>query len=450
MLPAGIDDDDRRVSDGRAGGLKAALTLPMVFCVALKQVIGGGVIVLTGTAVALAGAGAPLAYLLACVAVLLVSLPYAVLGAAVPLSGSLYRWPARFIGPATGFMAFWMVLGTHVGLAAYAATFGATLHALLPMVPARPAGLGALALVLVLNLLGADVSARAGILITTAVAASLVGLAVIGLPHVDPHRFTDILPHGWHGLLAAAALLTFPISGATLVSELAGEMRHPGRDIPVAILGSTVCAALLYVAVTLVAAGLPPVQASDPRSLNAVAALVMSPTLFVLFGLGTGIVSMLGIMNTHMLWGSRSVLMVCRDGWLPTMFGRPNRAGAPGWPLLLLTLIGAVPILAGIDVADIIRIGALGATGSAILSVACAPINARRDPAAYAASPLAIPLPALLAVAALAIASQVATFAILLRDLPVRLTLLWLGWLALGFLIIVARRQGVRLDAVAE
>ncbi len=449
MLPASIDDDDQCVIDG-TDGLKASLTLPMVFCVALKQVIGGGVIVLTGTAVALAGAGAPIAYLLACMAVLLVSLPYAVLGAAVPVSGSLYRWPARFIGPATGFMAFWMVLGTHVGLAAYAATFGATLHALLPMVPARPAGLGALALVLVLNLLGADVSAGAGILITTAVAASLVSLAVIGLPHVDPHRFTDILPHGWHGMLAAAALLTFPISGATLVSELAGEMRRPGRDIPIAILGSTLCAALLYVAVTLVAAGLPPAQAPGPRSLNTVAGLVMSPTMFVLFGLGTGIVSMLGIMNTHMLWGSRSVLMVCRDGWLPTMFGRPNRAGAPAWPLLLLTLIGAVPILAGIDVADIIRIGALGATGSAILSVACAPLNARRDPAAYAVSPLAIPLSALLAVAALAIASQVVTFVILLRDLPIRLTLLWLGWLGFGFLITVVRRQGVRLDAVAE
>lgn len=427
-------------------GLKASLSLPMVFCVALKQVIGGGVIVLTGTAVALTGAGAAIAYLLACSVVLLTSLPYAVLGAAVPVSGSLYRWPARFIGPTAGFMAFWMVLGTHIALAAYAATFGATLHALLPIIPARLAGLAALALVLVLNLLGADISARVGILITTAVAASLLSLAVVGLPHVDPHRLADLLPNGWHGMLAAAALLTFPISGATLVSELAGEMRRPGRDIPIAILGSTLCAALLYVAVALVAAGLPPPPPPGARSLNTVAALVMSPALFVLFGLGTGIVSMLGIMNTHMLWGSRSVLMVCRDGWLPTRFGQPNRAGAPGWPLFLLTLIGAVPILAGVDVATIIRVGALGATGSAILSIACAPLNARRDPAAYAASPLPIPRPALLIIALLAIVSQVAIFAVLLRDLPIHLTMLWLGWLGLGFLITVVQRRGIRLD----
>lgn len=429
-------------------GLRKSLDLPMVFCVALKQVIGGGVIVLTGTAVALTGAGAAVAYLLACLVVLLISLPYAVLGAAVPVSGSLYRWPARFIGPSAGFMAFWMVLGTHVGLAAYAATFGATLHALLPAIPARPAGLAALALVLGLNLLGADISARAGILITGAVALSLVSLAVVGLPHVDPHRLTDLLPNGWHGMLAAAALLTFPITGATLVSELAGEMRRPGRDIPIAILGSTLCAALLYVAVTLVAAGLPPAQAPGPRSLDAVAAVVMSPAVLVLFGFGTGIVSMLGIMNTHMLWGSRSVLMVCRDGWLPPVFGRPNRAGAPTWPLFLLTLIGATPLIAGIDIASIIRIGALGATGSAILSIACAPINARRDPSAYAASPLAIPHPALLAVSLVGIVSQVATFAVLLRDLPMRLTSLWLGWLAFGLLIAMLRRRGVSMDGL--
>ena len=66
-----------------------SLTLPMVFCVALKQVIGGGVVVLTGTAVAMTGSGAAIAYAIAGAAVLLVSLPYAILGAAGPVSGSL-------------------------------------------------------------------------------------------------------------------------------------------------------------------------------------------------------------------------------------------------------------------------------------------------------------------------------------------------------------------------
>ncbi len=419
------------------------LTLPMAFCVALKQVIGGGVIVLTGTAVALTGAGAALAYALACVVVLLVSLPYAVLGAAVPVSGSLYRWPARFIGPIPGFLAFWMVLGTHVGLAAYAATFGAALHALVPVVPARLAGPGALMLVLVLNLLGADISARAGIVVTLATAAALIGLAAAGLPHIDVSRLADILPHGWHGLLAAAALLTFPIGGATLVSELGGEMRRPGRDIPAAILGATVVAAVLYVAVALVAAGLPP---SAPRSLDDVASIVMGPTGRLLFGLGAGIISMLGIINAHMLWGSRSILMVCRDGWLPTNLARPNRFGAPTWPLLLLTVIGATPVLAGLDVADIIRVSALGATGSAVLSVLCAPLHARADPAAYAASPLAIRLRTLIGVAAAALAAQAATLFVLLRDLPPGLVAAWFGWLGSGLLVAILRRPRALLS----
>ncbi len=419
----------------------------MVFCLALKQVIGGGIVVLTGTVIGLAGAGAGLAYLIACAVVLLVSLPYAVLGAAVPVTGSLYRWPARFISPSAGFLGFWMVLGTHVSLAAYAATFGATLHALLPAVPARPAGLAALGLVLTLNLLGAAVSARAGILITLAVALALLGLAAVGMPDIEPRRLADLLPHGWRGLLGAAALLTFPISGATLVSELGGEMRRPARDIPLAILGATAIAALLYVAVTLVAVGLPGARLAGPRSLNAVAQAVMRPGGFLLFGLGTGIVSMLGIMNAHMLWGSRSVLMVCRDGWLPTRLGRPNRAGAPAWPLLLLAAIGATPVLAGFDVTTVIRISALGAAGSAILSVACAPLYARRDPAGYAASPLPVPRPALLAASLAAIASQLASIAVLLAGLPFRLILLWLGWLALGLGIIALRRRRVGQQA---
>ena len=429
-------------------GLRATITLPMAFCVSLKQVIGGGVIVLTGTAIAMTGAGAGLAYLLACLVVLLVSLPYAVLGAARPMTGSLYRWPARLISPPAGFMAFWLVLSTHVGLAAYAATFGATLHAVWPALAARPCGLAALGLVLVLNLCGADISARAGILITGAVVASLLGLAVAGLPHVDPQRLAVLLPHGWRALLGAAALLTYPISGATLVSELAGEMRRPARDIPLAILGATAFAALLYILVALIAAGVPQPPGVRIQTLDQVAAHVMRPLPLALFGVGSGIVSMLGIINAHMLWGSRSILMVCQDGWFPSRFGRRNRAGAPVWPLLLLSAIGATPLIAGLDVASIIRVSALGASISAILSVTCAPINAWRDRRAYDASPLPVPAPALLAIAAAAIASQGATIMLLLRDLPWRLILIWTGWVVTGLVIAFARRRRVMLPAL--
>ena len=98
-------------------------------------------------------------------------------------------------------------------------------------------------------------------------------------------------------------------------------------------------------------------------------------------------------------------------------------------------------MLAGFDVTTIIRISALGAAGSAILSVACAPLYARGDPAAYAASPLPVPRPVLLAASLAAVASQLASIAVLLGDLPLRLILLWFGWLGLGVGIIVLRRR---------
>ena len=315
----------------------------------------------------------------------------------------------------------------------------------LPAGSARGGGAAALARVLGLNLRGTAVSARAGIAITAAVALSLCGLAVAGAPHVVPARLGHMLPQGWHGLLAAAALLTFPISGATLVSELSGEMRRPGRDVPVAILGATACAALLYVLVALVAAGVPP-AGPGPRSLVEVAASVMRPVPLTLFELGAGIVSMLGIMNAHMLWGSRSILMAAADGWLPQAFGRTSRRGVPVGPLLLLGLIGAVPLLAGLDVASIIRVSGLGASISASLSVACAPLNARADPAAYRASPLPVPPDLLLVACLLAIASQGVTIVLLLRDLPSRLLLPWGLWLAAGAAIILARRRLVRTE----
>jgi basic amino acid/polyamine antiporter, APA family len=430
------------------GGRSGTLSLPMAFCISLKQVIGGGVIVLTGTAVGMAGAGAALAYGLACVVVLLVSLPYAVLGAARPMSGSLYRWPARVIAPEAGFLAFWMVLSTHVGLAAYATTFADAAHALLPAVPVRATAIGVLLLVLALNLLGTHASARAGILVTALVVASLLLLAAFGAPRVEPDRLLVLAPHGLSALLGAAALLTFSVSGATLVSELSGEMRRPARDVPLAILGATAFAGLLYLGITLVAAGVPaPAGVAADRPLTALAAEVMPPVPRALFELGAGLVSMLGIINAHMLWGSRSILAICQDNWLPRRLSRPNRFGAPTLPLLLLSALGLVPLLLGLDAASVIRVSGLGAALSAILSVCCAPLNARREPDAYRRSPLAVPSGVLLAVSVAAVLSQLATIGLLLRDLSAGLVGGWFAWLALGGLLAMRRRHAVRLSA---
>jgi APA family basic amino acid/polyamine antiporter len=225
-------------------------------------------------------------------------------------------------------------------------------------------------------------------------------------------------------------------------------MRRPARDVPVAILGATAVAACLYVAVALVAAGVPGLPASP--GLDVVARRTMGSAGAAAFALGTGIVSMIGIMNTHLIWGSRSILMVCRDGWLPRRFARLNRKGAPAAPLCLLGAIGAVPLLAGLDLADVIRIGGLGAGVSAILSIGCAPLNARADAQAYARSPLAIPLPLLLSVSLLAIGAQLVTLWLLMRTLSVALALMWLGWIAIGFGVALAsrgRRSGGRSAA---
>ena len=177
--------------------------------------------------------------------------------------------------------------------------------------------------------------------------------------------------------------------------------------------------------------------------MEGVAALVMGPVGLTLFGLGAGIVSMLGIMNAHMLWGSRSVLMVCRDGWFPVGLGRANRFGAPTWPLVLLAVIGAVPVAAGLGVADVIRVSALGATGSAVLSVLCAPLYARGDPVGYAGSPFGIPVRVLWCAVGAALVAQAVTLFVLLRDLPVGLNLIWLGWFGAGLAVALWRRRAV-------
>ena len=92
-------------------------------------------------------------------------------------------------------------------------------------------------------------------------------------------------------------------------------------------------------------------------------------------------------------------------------------------PLCLLGAIGAVMLLTGLDVADVFRIGGLGATVFAILPITRAAMSDRTDPAAYAASPLAVQRTALLLFSIAAIASQLVIMVLLLRTLPQHLEL---------------------------
>jgi len=71
--------------------LKRVLTFWDVFFIAIGQIIGAGVVALTGIAIGMTGPSVIFAYLMAAVLVLVVSVPIMMAGATLPSIGGLLR-----------------------------------------------------------------------------------------------------------------------------------------------------------------------------------------------------------------------------------------------------------------------------------------------------------------------------------------------------------------------
>lgn len=79
-------------------GLKKVLGFWDLMGIGVGQIIGSGIMVLTGICIAITGAGTPFAFLLAAVLVICPNLVLAVLGSAVPATGGMYTYVRDYIG----------------------------------------------------------------------------------------------------------------------------------------------------------------------------------------------------------------------------------------------------------------------------------------------------------------------------------------------------------------
>lgn len=420
--------------------LKRTIGLPGALSVSINQIIGGGIVSLTGAAIAMTGGGVAWAYVTAVFTIIIITIPYAAIGAAVPTAGAQYTYPARFLHPIAGFITAWMGALTHVSLSLYGLSAGAYLHAINPWF--NPVWI-AVALILIFyiaNLMGASISARVGIVMLVVMVLGFLAFVIYGLAEVNWNVYPETLPNGFFKLLQAAALLTFATGGSTGVAELGREMKNPGRDIPLAMVGGTAVVGVLYVLIALPAAGVLPIAEVAGQPLSLVAEKFMPHGLWVFFIIGGAMMAVISTMNAQMLWGSKSLLAASDDGWLPKWLGAVNRRfGTPHVILSLLCIVGLVPALTGFDISTI-GSAASGLSQLIFVMVVLASIRLRYiRPDLHAASPFKIPLGLHWALTIVGVPVCLFQAYLLARDFTATMWIALAVWLVIALVITVAR-----------
>ncbi len=345
-------------------------------------VIGSGIFLTTGI-MAESLPSAPLillAWLVGGLLTLAGALTYAELGVLFPEAGGQYVYLREAYGPLAGFLFGWILFlvsmsGSIAALgAAFAEYFGrffpalSTEHALLEL----PLGfLGreanwtlsagqivAVILILLLsaiNYLGVGLGKRLQNGVTVAKIGAILILGIVGL--VLARGPIDLSIHttgvGFKGLLTGFGVALLAVSwsfdGWNNITYVAGEIRDPKRDLPIALIGGTLLITLLYLLVNwFYLKALTPVQMAGivPVAERATS-VVMGETAASIVTVVV-LVSMLGALHGAIFAGARVYYAMARDGLFFRSIGRVHpRFRTPGQAIVWQGVWSGVLTLSG-------------------------------------------------------------------------------------------------------
>ena len=114
------------------GANKKLLGFWDLMSISLGQIIGTGVVVLTGISISMTGYGAPWAFIFALAIVAIPTICIAALGSAVPSTGGNYTYVRDLLGSKTSFFYLSLLIAGQVILASYAIGFAEYADAIIP------------------------------------------------------------------------------------------------------------------------------------------------------------------------------------------------------------------------------------------------------------------------------------------------------------------------------
>ncbi|MFB6254256.1 MAG: APC family permease [Halobacteriaceae archaeon] len=338
--------------------------------IGVGTMIGAGIFVFPGLAAGRAGPAAAGSFAIGVVIAMLVALPTSELATAMPKSGGGYYFISRALGTLFGAIvgiSIW--LGLVFATAFYLVGFGNYAVAVLAEAGVPVGGDAIVAPVALivgvfltgLNLVGTENAAKlqnyvVGILLVIIVLflgyGSLDAIGIFGRSQT-PETF---LLYGPIPMVTTAALVFTSYLGFAQVATVAGDIKDPGRNLPLAMVSSVLIVGILYVTTIFVATsafGSVALSKFEETAIVEVARTFMG-TGGAIAILIAGLLATISSANASVLSTSRAVFAVSKDAILPKYASRMNlKYGTPhvalfmtGGPVLVLVAFGNVEVLA--------------------------------------------------------------------------------------------------------
>ena len=340
--------------------LKRSLSLPYVIAISIGGMLGSGIFVLPGFAASLTGSSVWLAYLIAALCILPAALSKSELATAMPSSGGTYVYIERAFGPMFGTISgigLWLSLLLKssfalIGLGAYLAVLINLDDNLTKLV-----ALGVLCFIMFLNVFGIKKVGKVQIVIVSISLICLVSIFLIGFPLVNPDYLTPFLSNGNTGLISTVAFVYISYAGVTKVAAIAGEIKNPDRNLPLAMILSLLTIASVYVFIAFVLVGNIPIKelATDIRPIYTVSNII-GGKYFGYAAAAVGVLTLMSMANSGVLASSRFPFAMARDKLLPSFLERLHSKYLTPVISILITCITMAFVIVFLDIVKIAKL----------------------------------------------------------------------------------------------
>lgn len=452
--PRTRNDDDVTLSHG--------LRRRHLSMIALGGVIGAGLFVGSGSAIAAAGPSVVVAYAVSGLLVMLVMRMLGEMSAAYPSSGSFSAHAERAIGPWAGFTAgwsFWVLLCTAVGLEGIGAAKIVT--GWLPGTPEWAWVALFMVVFCVTNLAAVRsfgefefwfAALKVGAIVLFLVLGVLaVAGALPGTHSPGASNLTDFLPHGGGGLVVGLLASVFAYGGLETVTIAAAESEDPVRGVASAVRTAMWRIGLFYVGSMAVVVTLVPWDAKE--------VVAKGPYVAALDHLGIPgagqvmnvvvLVALLSAMNANVYGSSRIAHSLVRRGQGPRALARVS-SGVPRVAVLTSCVFGFVCVVLSYWRPDDVFPWLLNMIGGVILVVwvfiAVSQLLLRRRLARTAPEKLVVRMWAFPYLTWLALAGMAAVFVLMAREPGTRVQLYYTGGMTAVLAAVGALRQRRRAE----
>lgn len=363
-----------------------------IVCLGVNAIVGSGIFLMPGRMVAGAGPYSILLFLFCGLVLIPVGLCFAEAGSRVDRNGGPYNYAKIAFGDSIGFMLGWIAVVT--AIFSYAAVANGLPYYLASFIPGMDKGTpahvisgGIIFFLTALNVIGVRLGVNTVNFFTVAKMLPLILLAVVGLAFIGPENFSvpeQVTTSSTAGLLLA---VLFTYQGFEVVSVPAGETINPSRAIPIAVMGSLIISAALYMLIQTVVVGSGAPVAGSERPLTETADFILGSTAGRLIAAGA-VISMFGYCAGIAFNAPRFLTVLCEDKFLPAIGARlHSRFETPYVASIFIAVVSFIMTLF-LDFNKLVDISALAVALQYLITCAAIPLLRKKTvatPATYVA-----------------------------------------------------------------